>query len=62
MTWRSTVMILVAFLGAGLAVWFAPFGPVGQIVVPFVVLSLLEVAFNRLEHAIGPAETPPPDR
>jgi hypothetical protein len=35
---------------------------VGQIVVPVVVLSMLEVAFNRLEHAIGPAETPPPDR
>jgi hypothetical protein len=58
MIWRSTALILVAFLAAGLAVWFGPdllalaglggFAFVGQLCLAVLVLSALEAAFNRL--------------
>jgi hypothetical protein len=58
MIWRSTAMILAAFLAAGLAIWFAPvmfdfpglreFIWIGEPCLVILVLSVLEVLFARL--------------
>jgi hypothetical protein len=55
--WRSTVLILMAFVGAGVAVWFAPalldlvglgeFAFVGQLCFAILVLSVLDAVFRR---------------
>lgn len=56
--WRSTVLILAAFVVAGLAVWFGPllpgalglgeFGVVGQLCFAILVLSVLDSVYRRL--------------
>jgi hypothetical protein len=56
--WHSTVLILIAFVIAGLVVWFGPMilGPlglgefvfVGQICFVILALSVLEAVFGRL--------------
>ena len=72
MIWLSTAQIVAAFVVAGLVVWFTPdlliplglgeFAFVGQLCLAILVLSLLDAAFRRLDHAIGPPENSPPDR
>jgi hypothetical protein len=74
MIWRSTAQIVVAFVAAGLAIWFSPdllvplglgeFARLGQLCFAILVLSVLDAVFVKLstDHAIGPAENPPPDR
>jgi hypothetical protein len=64
MIWRSTGMIVVAFVVAGIVVWFSPllldriglgeFVFLGQLGLPILVLSVLEVAFRRISGPAGP--------
>jgi hypothetical protein len=64
MIWRSTVLILAAFLVAALAFWFAPalldlvglpeFGFIGQLCCVVLALSLLEAGFRRLPERRKP--------
>jgi hypothetical protein len=64
MSWRSTVLILAAFVAAGIAVWFGPllleapglgeFGFIGQLGLPILVLTALELAFRRIPGASEP--------
>ena len=64
MIWRSTAMILVAFLAAGIAVCFSPmlldwiglgeFGFLGQLGLPILLLSVLEMLFRRISGPAGP--------
>jgi hypothetical protein len=64
MIWRSTAMIVVAFVAAGTAVWFSPmlldwpglseFVFVGQLGLPILVLSALEMLFRRVSGPNGP--------
>ena len=64
MMWRSTAMIVVAFIAAGDAVWYSPlllnlvglgqFVFLGQVGLPIVVLSVLEVLFRRITGPVGP--------
>jgi hypothetical protein len=64
MIWRSTAMILVAFVAAWTAVWYTPmlfdlvglgeFVFVGQVGLPILVLSLLEIPFRRISGPAGP--------
>jgi integral membrane sensor domain MASE1 len=58
MIWRSTAMIVAAFVTAGLAVWYGAalldplglgeFAFLGQLGLPILVLSILEALFSRL--------------
>ncbi len=58
MIWRSTALILVSFVAAGLAVWFTPllldppglgeFVFVVQVSFAILALSALEAVFRRL--------------
>ena len=71
MIWRSTAQIVVAFIAAGLAVWFGPdllaqiglgeFAFLGQLCFAILMLSVLDVAFARLSR-FWPADNPPADR
>jgi hypothetical protein len=64
MIWRSTAMLVVAFVAAGMAVWYSPvlmdriglgeFVFFGQLGLPILVLSLLEMLFRRISGPIGP--------
>ena len=64
MMWRSTLMLVVAFVAAGYAVWFGPllldwmglweFVFLGQLGAPIVVLSILEPLFRRISGPSGP--------
>jgi hypothetical protein len=58
MIWRSTTLILAAFVAAGVTVWFTPdllaslglgeFAFLGQLSFAIVVLSVLDKVFSRL--------------
>jgi hypothetical protein len=64
MIWRSTAMILVAFVAAWIAVEYSPvlldliglsqFVFLGQLGLPILVLSVLEVLFRRISGPGGP--------
>jgi hypothetical protein len=64
MIWRSTALILAAFVAAGVAVWFGPmlldlldlgqFGFIGQLGLPILVLTALDLAFRRVPGASDP--------
>jgi hypothetical protein len=64
MIWRSTAMLVVAFVAAGYAVWYSPllmdwlglseFVFLGQLGLPILVLSLLEILFRRISGPGGP--------
>jgi hypothetical protein len=64
MIWRSTALILAAFVAASLAVWFGPellaslglgeFGFIGQLCFAILVLSVLEALFRRLPGSSEP--------
>jgi hypothetical protein len=63
MIWRSTALILAAFVVAGLAVWFTPdllgllglaeFTFIGQLGSAILALSVLEAVFSRLPASPG---------
>jgi hypothetical protein len=62
--WRSTAMLVVAFVAAGYTVCYAPmlldwlglgeFVFLGQLGLPIVVLSVLERLFRRISGPGGP--------
>ena len=64
MIWRSTAMIVVAFVAAWIAVGYSPvllewigldeFVFLGQLGLPILVLSVLEVLFRRISGPSGP--------
>ena len=64
MSWRSTAMIVVAFVAAWFTVSYAPtlldwiglgqFVFLGQLGLPILVLSLLELLFRRISGPSGP--------
>jgi len=64
MSWRSTVMIVVAFVAAWFAVGYSPilfdwiglgeFVVLGQLGLPILLLSLLEMLFRRISGPTGP--------
>ena len=64
MIWRSTAMILVAFVAAWTAVGYSSvlldwiglseFAFLGQLGLPILVLSVLEVLFRRITGPTGP--------
>ena len=64
MIWRSTAMIVVAFVAAWLTVRYSPrlmdllglglFGFLGQLVLPILVLSALEALYRRISRPGGP--------
>jgi hypothetical protein len=64
MIWRSTAMLVVAFVAAWLAVEYSPillewmgldeFVFVGQLGLPIVVLSVLDLLFRRISGPSGP--------
>jgi hypothetical protein len=66
-TWRSTTLILAAFVAAGLAVWFSPalletlglseFAFLGQLCLAILALSALDAVFRRLPGS-HPEEAP----
>jgi hypothetical protein len=64
MIWRSTAMLLVAFVAAWMAVEYSPmlldllglgeFVFLGQLGLPILVLSLLDMLFRRISGPAGP--------
>ena len=64
MIWRSTAMIVLAFVVAGEAVWYSPllmnwlglgeFVFLGQLGLPILVLSALEPLFRKISGPGGP--------
>jgi hypothetical protein len=64
MIWRSTAMIVVAFVAAWIAVQYSPvlldlvglgeFVFLGQLGLPILVLSVLEMLFRRISGPSGP--------
>jgi hypothetical protein len=64
MMWRSTVMIVLAFVAAWYAVSYSPllldwmglgeFVFLGQLGLPIVILSVLELLFRRISGRSGP--------
>jgi hypothetical protein len=64
MIWRSTAMLVVAFVAAWLTVEYSPillewmgldeFVFVGQLGLPIVVLSVLDLLFRRISGPSGP--------
>jgi hypothetical protein len=64
MSWRSTAMIVVAFVAAWFAFGYAPilldwlglgqFVFLGQLGAPILVLSVLELLFRRISGPSGP--------
>jgi hypothetical protein len=62
--WRSTVMLVLAFVAAGYAVWYGPllldwiglgeFVFIGQLGLPILGLSVLEPLFRRVSGPTGP--------
>ena len=64
MIWRSTAMLVVAFVAAWLAVEYSPmlldwlglgeFVFLGQLGLPILVLSVLEMLFRRVSGPTGP--------
>jgi hypothetical protein len=64
MIWRSTAMIVAAFVAAGIAVCYSPvlldwiglgeFIFLGQLGLPILVLSVLESLFARISGPTGP--------
>jgi hypothetical protein len=62
--WRSTAMIVAAFVAAWVAVWYGPvlldliglseFDFIGQVGLPILVLSILEMVFRRISGPAGP--------
>jgi hypothetical protein len=64
MMWRSTAMLVVAFVAAGSAVWYSPllldwlglgeFVFLGQLGLPILVLSVLDPLFRRVSGPSGP--------
>jgi hypothetical protein len=64
MIWRSTAMIVVAFVAAWAAIEYSPslldlvglgeFVFLGQLGLPIVVLSVLEMLFRRISGPTGP--------
>ncbi|HEX3991709.1 MAG TPA: hypothetical protein VHX39_11115 [Acetobacteraceae bacterium] len=64
MIWRSTAMIVVAFVAAWMTVEYSPilldliglgeFVFIGQVALPILVLSVLEIVFRRISGPTGP--------
>jgi hypothetical protein len=64
MIWRSTAMLVVAFVAAWIAVGYSPllldwlglgeFVFLGQLGLPILVLSVLEMLFRRITGPTGP--------
>ena len=64
MIWRSTAMLVVAFVAAWMAVGYSPmlldwlglgeFVFLGQLGAPILVLSVLEMPFRRVTGPAGP--------
>lgn len=60
MSWRDRLLILTALVAAALAVWFTPdllaplglgeFGFIGQICLPILLLSLLDLVFRKVKN------------